>query len=190
MVKQTAAKQASEKKNIRPDKGASTSKVGFRSQLESWLKDHKRVSRDSLRRLFSQPVNSLVTWLVIGIALALPVGLYVALGNVHELSGRWDGDAQISVFLHQRVSAQSEQRLQQQLQAWPEIASIHIISKDQALEEFQAISGFADVLQHLDHNPLPTVLEIAPTAAYSDIDGASILLEKLQALPPVELAQR
>ncbi|NRB37829.1 MAG: cell division protein FtsX [Pseudomonadales bacterium] len=183
------ARQAPAKKPVKIDTGASASKVNIKTRLDGWIKDHRRVSKDSFKRLMAQPINSIVTWLVIGIALALPVGLYVALGNVQELSHRWDGDAQISLFLHQRVSAQSEQRLQQQLRSWPEIESLHIISKEQALEEFQAISGFADVLQHLDHNPLPTVIEIGPTPQFSDVAGAEKLLKKLQALPPVELAK-
>ena len=191
MARATTAKNkaAHSNKPQRSETGASTSKVSIKARLVAWRKDHKRVSGESLRRLLQQPINSLVTWLVIGIALALPVGLYVALGNIEELSHRWDGDAQISLFLHQRVSVQSEQRLQQQLRNWPEIESLNIVSKQQALEEFQAISGFADVLQHLDHNPLPTVIEVGPTKSYSDVKNAEKLLKKLQALPPVELAK-
>lgn len=176
-------------KPARSESGASASKVGFKARFDAWLKDHKRVAKDSLTRVFNQPVNSTVTWLVIGIALALPVGLYVALGNIQQLSHRWDGDAQISLFLHQRVSAQAEQRLVDQLQSWREIESLHVISKQQALEEFQAISGFADVLNHLDHNPLPTVIEVAPSHQFSDTANAEKLLQKLQALPPVDLAK-
>lgn len=189
MSRRSATKNTNSNKSAKIETGASASKVDVKSQFDSWLKDHKRVSRESFKRLFSQPINSLVTWLVIGIALALPVGLYVALGNIQELSQRWDGSAQISLFLHQRVSAQSEQRLQEQLRKWPEIESLHVISKAQALEEFQAISGFSEVLQHLDHNPLPTVFEIGPAAAYANVTGSENLLEKLQALPPVELAK-
>ena len=174
---------------VKNDSGASSSKVGFSARFDAWRKDHKRVASSSLLRLFKQPVSSVVTWMVIGIALALPVGLYVALGNVQALSHRWDGDAQISLFLHQRVSAQLEQRLQKQLLSWPEIDDLHIISKEQGLQEFQAISGFADVLKHLNHNPLPTVFELVPAPAFSDAASAEVLLKKLQALPPVELAK-
>ncbi len=169
--------------------GASTSNVSIKARLLAWKKDHQRVSQDSFRRLLKDPVNSLITWLVIGIALALPVGLYVALGNVQELSTRWDGDAQISLFLDQKVSKSSEQRLIKQLKTWEEIETVHVISKQQGLKEFQAISGFSDALVYLDDNPLPTVIELVPTAVFSEVNKAEALLIKLQKIPQVELAK-
>ena len=130
-----------------------------------------------------------MTWAVIGIALALPVGLYVALGNIQALGTRWEGSAQISLFLKQNLPDAAQQRLVEELQQWPEIEAIHVISKDEALAEFQALSGFADVLSHLEHNPLPVVLELLPAAEHSDPKAADALLQRLQKLPPVDLAQ-
>lgn len=181
--------KASKGNTSRMETGASASKVGLRAQFDAYLKDHKRVCRESFLRLLHQPINSLITWAVIGIALALPVGLYVALGNIQVLGDRWDGNAQISLFLHQRVTSQTEQRLMEQLQSWPEIGALNVISKQQALEEFQAISGFAEIVGHLEHNPLPTVIEVSPSGQHSDSIHAQLLLKKLQALPPVELAK-
>ncbi len=171
------------------ESGASQSKLSLAARFKSYLKDHRRVVHESLQRLISQPLSSLMTWAVIGIALALPVGFYVSLGNVQALGHRWEGTAQISLFLQKRVSDKAVERLTDQLKSWPEVDEIHVISRDEALEEFQALSGFADVLSHLDHNPLPVVIELLPTAAHSDSSSAQLLLKRLQELPPVELAQ-
>jgi cell division transport system permease protein len=169
--------------------GAKASSVTFKAKFTAWKKDHQRVVKDSLLRLLKKPLSSLMTWAVIGIALALPVGFYVALGNVQQLSGRFDGNAQLSLFLHQRVSAQSVEQLTQELSSWREIKELTVISKEEALEEFQAISGLGDVLGHLQENPLPMVIEITPAPEYSDSKSAEALLERLRQLPPVELAQ-
>lgn len=169
--------------------GAKISKVTLSERLKAWGKDHKRVAKESLQRLLTQPVNSFMTWAVIGIALALPVGFYVALGNVQALGNRWDGTAQISIFIHQRVNEAALERLTTELELWPEVAELHVISKEQGLEEFQSLSGFADVLSYLDHNPLPVVIEILPTEEHSEAEAAKILLNRLQELPPVELAK-
>ena len=170
-------------------KGASSAQVSLGQRLKAWRKDHRRVAKSSLQRLLVDPVSSLMTWAVIGIALALPVGLYVALGNVQSLGNRWEGSAQISLFLQQNTSANTEQKLLTRLAQWPEIEAVHVISKQQGLEEFQALSGFADVLTHLSTNPLPVVIEILPAAGFTDPEPAALLLQRLQKLPPVELAQ-
>ena len=39
-----------------------------------------------------KPFSTILTWLVIGVALALPVAFYIAIGNVHQLSGKFDGN--------------------------------------------------------------------------------------------------
>jgi len=142
-----------------------------------------------LQRLIARPVNSILTWLVIGIALALPVGFYVAIGNVHELSGRFEGNAQISLFLHQRVSGQMVENMRRELDSWPELTQVKVIGKDQALDEFKAMSGFADVLDHLQSNPLPVVFELEPAPAWSEPEKAESLLARLETLPSVDIAQ-
>ena len=168
---------------------ASVSSVSWKNRFDAWRKDHKRTFIESIHRLWSKPVNSIMTWLVIGIALALPVGFYVAIGNAHELSGRFEGNAQISLFMHQRTSPQVVERMRKELESWPELVAVKVIGKDQALEEFKAMSGFEDVLQHLQHNPLPVVFELAPSPSWSDAARAEDLLARLKKLPSVDLAQ-
>ena len=64
---------------------ASQSKTGLLSKLKSWQYHHRHSAGDSLGRLLRNPTSSLMTWLVIGIAMALPVGLSVALDNGQDV---------------------------------------------------------------------------------------------------------
>lgn len=169
--------------------GAKSSRLSLQQRFKAYLGDHKRVCKESLQRLKQTPVANIMTWLVIGIALALPVGFYVAISNVQALSGRLDSSAQISLFLQQKANDQQIQRLQESLKSWPELAEVKLISKEQGLAEFQAMSGLADVLSHLQDNPLPVVLELTPHSDYSKPKQAEKLLEKLKPLPLVDVAQ-
>jgi cell division transport system permease protein len=130
-----------------------------------------------------------MTAAVIGIALALPSGLYLLTDNLQRLSTQWDGNASFSVFLHKNVSLQQAQTLQNRLQQWPEIDSLQLITPEQALLEFRALSGFGEALDALDENPLPFVITIKPARAQSDAGSVALLLDKLRAFPEVELAQ-
>ena len=83
----------------RPREGASLSRTNVRDRYNAWLQHHRLSAAGSLQRILENPGSSLLTWLVIGIALALPVGLNVALDNVSQVSAGWDSPAQISLFL-------------------------------------------------------------------------------------------
>jgi len=157
--------------------------------LRNYFVRHVQVALNSLGRLYRSPLASLMTAAVIGIALALPSGLYLLTGNLQRLSTQWDGSASFSVFLHKTVSLQQTQALQNRLQQWPEIDSLQLITPDQALSEFRELSGFGEALDALDENPLPFVITIKPARTQADAESAALLLEKLRTFPEVELAQ-
>ena len=157
--------------------------------LHNWLLRHVQVALSSLGRLYRAPLASFMTAAVIGIALALPSGLYLLTGNLQRLSTQWDGSANLSLFLHPSVSQQQIDSLQKKLARWPEVDSLQYISPQQALAEFRELSGFGEALDALDENPLPAVIAINPVRQHADAESAAALLEKLRALPEVELAQ-
>ena len=118
-----------------------------------------------MSRVMDNPVTSMMTWLVIGIALALPTGLNVALDNVDQLSLNWDSPAQISVFLRDDISGDQARRLQEQLVARADVDQARFVSREEALEEFRILSGFADVLASLEDNPLPHLILVSPAGS-------------------------
>jgi cell division transport system permease protein len=130
-----------------------------------------------------------MTAMVIGIALALPAGLYLLLANLDRLSGSWEGQASLSVFLKDQVRGDAATALANQLRAWPEVAEVTLITPEQALEEFSQRSGFADALATLDENPLPAVLLVAPVLNSTDPASAGALQEKLRQLPEIDQVQ-
>lgn len=145
----------------RPE-GASLSRARLADQYQAWLQHHRLSAADSLHRLLDHPFSSLMTWLVIGIALALPVGLDVALDNAAALGERWDSPTQISLFLDLGVEESAAREMMAQLQQRENIAAVELVTRDDALAEFSALSGFSDVVQNLDDNPLPHLLLVTP----------------------------
>jgi cell division transport system permease protein len=156
--------------------------------MNSYMVHHQLVAIDSLQRLLRSLVPSLMTWLVIGIALALPAGLFVALDNVDTVSRGWDGAAQISLFINKRVTEQDGRELAKQLQLRDDIAQVEFISREQALAEFKILSGYGDVLQHLDENPLPAVIVVRPVEQRVSAAATEQLYRELSKLPQVEQA--
>ena len=78
---------------------------GFITLLRSYFLRHVQVFFYSLGQLSRVPISTLMTCMVIGIALALPMGLHTLLKNAQQLSGGWESTAQISVFLKKKITA-------------------------------------------------------------------------------------
>ena len=158
--------------------GASHRRMSLGGRLRSWLWHHRSSAADSLVRLLKNPLGSLLIWLVIGIALALPVGLWVMLDNVRAISGQWDSPARISLFLKPEVSMESARQIRNIVIRRKDVDSARLVSREEALEEFQQLSGFGDVLENLDENPLPHLILVNP--ARTDNKSAAILQRILE----------
>ena len=147
---------------MRPGAGATVTKTGLRNRLVAWLSHHQRVSLSTLAELLGNPFTSLMTWLVIGIALGLPLILYMVLQNVSSISGDWGGKPRVVLYLTQEVTLEGGQALAMEIEQRDDIEETVFVSSARALQEFQRRSGFGDVLSTLDRNPLPHVIEVVP----------------------------
>lgn len=165
------------------------SRVTIKSQGSAYIQHHKLMAVDSLKRLLATPGSSLMTWLVLAIALSLPMTLYVSLENVKQLSRNWDQTSQISVYLKKGVLDRFANDMTQEIASWPEVGSATYISPDQALKEFSASTGLSDVIFGLGDNPLPGVISVIPRLANQDENTLEQLQHKLQQQRHVESVQ-
>ena len=169
--------------------GARHSKVTVNSQWKAYLQHHKLTAKDSLLRLLRSPGSSAMTWLVLGIALALPMTLFVSLENVKQLSRVWDQSSQISVYLKKGVLPRAADKLTEGISNLDQVSDAIYISPQQALKEFSAATGLSDVVQGLQSNPLPGVISVVPNLASQDARAMETLQDKLLLYPQVESVQ-
>lgn len=163
--------------------------VGLGGRLYSWFDNHRNSCAETLIRLLSNWTSSILTWLVIGIAMALPVGLYVVLSNVESVAGNWDGNAKVSVYFKDGVSESQSLKLQHQYQKHPLVSDVAYLSQEEALEEFERISGFGDILQSLPANPLPSLLELTLGVTSTEVEDINTLVDEIGLSPVVESVQ-
>jgi len=110
--------------------------------------------------MLENPLASLMTWLVIGIALALPGILYVMLNNIADVSADWGGKPRVSLYLQKEVTKDAGDALAKEIRVSTSVDEVRFVSSEAALKDFQQRSGFGDVLNSLDRNPLPHVIEV------------------------------
>jgi cell division transport system permease protein len=163
-----------------------------RSAAEAWLAHHHFSARSSLKKFVAEPLSSAMICLVIGIALALPTGLWLVIHNIQVMSAGWDAHPQISVYVRQALPLPNTLSLADRLQSLPGVKSIRYVSPDEGLKEFRQSSGMAGVdldgmLKSLDANPLPSVYVVTPDS--SESGELELLAATLRALPEIEFVQ-
>ncbi len=132
--------------------------------MNTWLAQHLAALRDALRRLSAAPLNSLLSLLVIGVALTLPTAGWLTLDNLRKLTGDAPGVQQISIFLVLDAGKSEFADLESRLkEARP--GSWRFVSREEALKRLQASEGMAEIIDSLPRNPLPDAFVVTPSDA-------------------------
>jgi len=155
----------------------------------TWLLRHAQNSVAALGRLTRNPLSTLMTAAVIGIAIALPSGLHLLIDNVRSLSGTWEGASSISLFLEQTLTDQQAEQIRHTINLRNDVAEATLITKEGAMAEFRRLSGFGEALDLLDRNPLPAVVLVVPSAAHSSAEATGRLARQLEGYREIEMAQ-
>ncbi len=152
--------------------------------MTAWLIQHRAALANVLRHFARTPFASLMTTLVIGVALSLPAGLYSLLVNIQGLAVHAHGEPQITVVLSATANADAVKELRERLGKRAEIAEFTFIPRDQALQELNRNAGLGDLTAGLEKNPLPDVFTVRPVSG----DAAAIakLGQELRKLPKVD----
>ncbi len=170
-------------------RGVRNMDVVWRDKINAYLRAHRYELVRSLRTLLSAPFSSVITILVIAIAIFLPIALVIIVNNIQLLGGNWDGRPKMTVYLQLDASENAILTAKQTVLALPGVESVNYIPADQALEEFKRHSGFVDILYELDENPLPAVLVVVPDKIGLSNDGSKVLLRQIETLAIVDSVQ-
>jgi cell division transport system permease protein len=150
---------------------------------------HLQALFGSLGRLARSPFATLLTLLVIALALALPVALRLIVTNAQAATGNFANAVDLSVYLKTDVPLAKAQQLAQAARQRHDVAAVTLIPADQGLEDFRTYSGFGDALAALKENPLPHVLHVRPRAEDSSAAALETLRRYFSAWPEVEVVQ-
>lgn len=145
--------------------GARAQRSGWRDRLAAHGDQHRQVAVQSLRDFLARPVQQLATVLAVAIALALPAALYLVVATFQQLAGDLDTGHQITLYLHPGAAPEAVAAVHRRLDHHPAVAATTYLSPEQGLAEFKAHSGFGDVLDLLEGNPLPPVILVTAKPA-------------------------
>ncbi|WP_018880891.1 MULTISPECIES: ABC transporter permease [unclassified Thioalkalivibrio] len=132
--------------------------------VPAWLEAHRDAARRSLQRRLQAPVLSLISIAVLGFILALPAYLWVLLDNARALSAHVDHEPRIALYLD-AVEPDTVAALERHLETDARIERWTWIDADEALARYREGLSDPGLLDWLDDNPLPDVVDVLPATA-------------------------
>jgi cell division transport system permease protein len=157
--------------------------------MKQWFERHAQTLVGSLGRLWQQPFATMLTVIVIGIALALPACLHVIVQNVRTASGGWNSALDISVYMKPQATLEQAKRAAERIRQRRDVDEVTLIEADQALAEFRRNSGFGDALNALKDNPLPHALVVRPDVEFREAGRVQGLTQELKQIDGVDIVQ-
>ena len=84
--------------------------------MNSWLNLNISAAKNALRHLLKRPLGTLMILLMTGIALTLPLCLYLAVQSTQNLFGSLSSNPQITVYLQHNANENAVAQVKQALE--------------------------------------------------------------------------
>ena len=130
--------------------------------MNRFFAQHLAAMGNALRRLVAAPLNTILSLLVIGIALALPSAGWIVLDNLSGVTGSASGVQQISLFMTLDADKKEVGEIKSRLRD-AKVGDWHFVAKDEALKHLKSSEGMAEIIDSLPRNPLPDAFVVEPT---------------------------
>lgn len=153
--------------------------VSVRRRFRSWTRRHSYSFFSSLGALLQHRAGTMMTVLVLGIAILLPLGLYITLKNLDRLDLRQEEWGAMTVFIDPDIPQRELRQFVERVGARADVSTIDLVSPEQGMAEFREASGFGQSLELLEENPLPWVLMVNPVVSGADADRVQQRVDEL-----------
>ena len=118
--------------------------------MRAWGRRHSYSFFSSLGAVMRNRVGTLMTVLVLGIAMLLPLGLYITLINLNRVDIQQEQWGALTVFMRAQGGVEAASALRELLVQRGEVESVLLISPQQGLDEFRDALAHGDILLMVD----------------------------------------
>lgn len=132
--------------------------------MSHWLRAHGKAFRIALRRLLASPLNTLLSIVGIGIALALPAGGLLLLDHVAALGRGASATPQLTVFMAVDAERKTAQSVEARLKDRGDVARTQLLAREDTLTRMKKADGLSDAIAALPQNPFPDAIVVTPAS--------------------------
>jgi cell division transport system permease protein len=163
--------------------------MSLRERAGILFERHMQALLGSLGRLARQPFATLLTVLVIAIALALPAALYLVVANMRVVTEGLDDTVQLSAYLEMGTTEAGAKQAAAAIAEMRGVSGTALVSPAEGLAEFRERSGIGDALKALPDNPLPWLVTVRPAPPRDTAAEVASLAGEIRKLDGVDLVE-
>lgn len=141
----------------RTSQGQRVKRPSIFALFKGWFLNHLDIATSSLMRLLSSPIQTLLTILVVAVAICTPMLVYSFAQSIQSNVARLDSTTDMSIYLDIGISSAAITQVRTKVDAFDSVDSVSFISAEQGLETFQSRTGLEEILGNLEDNPIPAV---------------------------------
>ena len=147
---------------------------------------HVESACTALNQLLRQPGGTLLTLLMLAVAMTLPLFMYLGIQSGQSVLGKLNESPQITLYMETDASKADSDTVRNLLERDARLNKIRFISKQEGLEELQSNLD-QNLVSMLDGNPLPDAFIVTPDPATPPAQMQAIYQDMVK-LPMVESA--
>lgn len=147
---------------------------------------HAQAVVQSFNLLCHKPLATMITVIVIAIALALPSLFWVLTGHFSRLTSGWQRGGHISLYLQQHLTESAQKSVLDKVRMAQGVGHAALKSASEGLAELTQQEGMHDIMRYLPDNPLPSVIEVTPALSVDSEAKLDLLSRQLQLIPQVD----
>lgn len=159
------------------------------NSMRPLLAYHAQAALQSINQLCRKPLATMMTVIVIAIALALPALFWVMNENLEKLTTGWQNGGHISLYLKPGLSEAEQNTALQKVQSTEGVGHATLKSAKAGLDELTQQEGMHDIMHYLPENPLPPVIDVIPALAIDSAAKIDLLARQLNELSQVDQAK-
>ncbi|EMT9482602.1 cell division protein FtsX, partial [Neisseria gonorrhoeae] len=125
---------------------------------------HVESARSALKQLLRQPFGTLLTLIMLAVAMTLPLFMYLGIQSGQSVLGKLNESPQITVYMETAAAQSDSDTVRSLLTRDKRLDNIRFIGKEDGLAELQSNLD-QNLISMLDGNPLPDVFIVTPDPA-------------------------
>jgi len=147
--------------------------------MKTWLAAHWRGMGSAIRRLVRNPMSTLISVIVIGATVSLPLVGVVAVRMLDRVIGEATGRPVLNVFMALDAGRTDLARVESLAKSAAGVSGVRYVSKEAALDRLKGVEGLGEAIATLRANPLPDafMIELDPGRA-TEGDRVAAILKK------------
>ena len=140
---------------------------------------------ESVEHICRQPFVTFFVWLLIGIALSLPAGVWLLQYNIRAITENQGNDTGVTFYFVPGTPQAEIDAVVRELRARPLVSEIALTTADEALQEFRTATGYGEELSDSISNPLPASIDVSVDEHASKTE-VELLANKYEAATQIE----